>query len=408
MELKRDGRILYISSVDISVGNGPGVNEREFTLGLQRAIGERAHFLIPRPVARVPDLPMEACTFSTPHRRHHPWHFLRHSLSQMRLADRLLAGRRFDLLVFRLDVLPFYALYITRRHPVPYALKTLGQGMMNVLVEKGGLLGRPLDAVNRALVSRLVARSLVADSVSLIQVESLQSELSAPPGRIIWIDNAVNLSRFHPTPAEDARETLGLRGLDPIVGYIGGLPAERGALQIIEAAPGLLTRFPNLGVLIVGDGPGQDDLKRKAEELKLGKHCVFAGYVPLDRVPLYANALDVGVSISLRSDRRAASELKVRQYLACGKPVVASPGSNDFLLEEGLGSIVEPRDLAAIGAALESWLSLSDEERASFCRKASGYMASHLSMDSAIERRLVLWDERIHGRASHPTAAVAV
>jgi hypothetical protein len=30
MDLKTNGRILYISSVDVSIGNGPGVNEREF------------------------------------------------------------------------------------------------------------------------------------------------------------------------------------------------------------------------------------------------------------------------------------------------------------------------------------------------------------------------------------------
>ncbi len=408
MDLRNDGRILYVSSVDISVGNGPGVNEREFTLALHRAMGGRAHFLIPRPVVRIPDLPADVCTFSAPHRRHHPWHFLRHTISQLRLADDLLARRRFDLLVFRLDVLPLYALYITRRHRVPYALKTLGQGMMNVLAEKGGLPGRALGRVNRSLVKRLLSRALVADSVSLAQVDSLRSVLSAPPDRIVWIDNAVNLSRFFPTPVEEARRTLDLRGLDPIVGYIGGLPAERGALQVIEVAPRLTARHPNLGVLIVGDGPGQDDLKRKADALGLGRRCVFAGYVPLDEVPVHVNALDVGVSISLRPDRHAASELKVRQYLACGKPVVASPGSNDFLVEESLGSIVEPRDRSAIAAEIDRWLSMSVQQRAEFTRRATEYMRRNLSMDDAIGRRFAVWEERLHAGADLPAHNHAV
>ena len=68
--------------------------------------------------------------------------------------DRLLAQRRFDLLVFRLDVLPLAPLYITRRHRIPYALKTLGQGMVNVLNEKGGLLGKSLVGVNRGMGAR--------------------------------------------------------------------------------------------------------------------------------------------------------------------------------------------------------------------------------------------------------------
>ena len=60
MDLKMRGNILYISSVDVSIGNGPGVNEREFILALYRAIGDRAHFLIPRPADVVADMPMHA------------------------------------------------------------------------------------------------------------------------------------------------------------------------------------------------------------------------------------------------------------------------------------------------------------------------------------------------------------
>ena len=56
------------------------------------------------------------------------------------------------------------------------------------------------------------------------------------------------------------------------------------------------------------------------------------------------------VSISSLEDRRAASELKVRQYLACGKPVVISPGGNEFVAHEGLGSVVDPSDPEAIAA----------------------------------------------------------
>ena len=81
----------------------------------------------------------------------------------MWLADRLLAQRQFDLLVFRLDILPIAPLYITRRHRLPYALKTLGQGMANILNEKGGLLGRSLVGVNRRMVRQLVDRALVAE-----------------------------------------------------------------------------------------------------------------------------------------------------------------------------------------------------------------------------------------------------
>ena len=74
--LRDNGRILYVSSVDVSLGNGPAVNEVEFIVALHELIGERAHFCIPEPEHAVADLPRAACTFVRPHRRHSPLPFL--------------------------------------------------------------------------------------------------------------------------------------------------------------------------------------------------------------------------------------------------------------------------------------------------------------------------------------------
>jgi glycosyltransferase involved in cell wall biosynthesis len=403
MNLKMRGNILYISSVDVSIGNGPGVNEREFILALYQAIGDRAHFLIPRPADVVADVPMHACTFALPHRHHDPRYLPGHTLSQMWLADRLLAQRQFDLLVFRLDILPIAPLYITRRHRTPYALKTLGQGMVNILNEKGGLLGKSLVGVNRRMVRQLVDRALAVDSVSLLQVEYLERLLGIAAGKIVWVDNAANTHRFFPTPAIGARRELGLAAFDPIIGYVGNLPWERGARQLVQALPLLQERYPNIGAVILGDGIGLDGLKRLAQELQVADRCLFTGYVPLDRVPLYINCLDVGVSISLRDDRSAASELKVRQYLACGKPVVASPGSNDFLTSMRLGSIVPRTNLPVIAAELDRWLSMTTDERLAFAQRASAYVSENLSIGAAVARRLDLWTERL--QMGHPNYA---
>jgi glycosyltransferase involved in cell wall biosynthesis len=395
MDLKKDGRILYISSVDVSVGNGPGVNEREFILALFAVMGDRAQFLIPQPENEISDLPFDACTFTMPHRRHHPVLYIAHVLSQIQLARRLLSRHHFDLIVFRLDVMPLAPLFIVRRHQKPYVLKTLGQGLLNVLYEKGGWLGKSLAEMNRRLVKRLVTGALLADSVSVTQVEFLNKILDLSSQKIIWIDNAVNTKRFFPLSSSRARKELGIARFDPIIGYVGTRPWERGGMQLIETAPRLIAKFPTLGIVILGDGKELDTMKKRADELGVGSHCVFTGYVPFHKIPLYINSLDVGVSINLRPDRYAASELKVRQYLACGKPVVVSPGSNDFVAAENLGSIVQPTDLDTIAATLEKWLSLTADERNDFSNKATRYVENNLSIDAAVTNRFKLWSERL-------------
>jgi glycosyltransferase involved in cell wall biosynthesis len=270
-------------------------------------------------------------------------------------------------------------------------LKTLGQGMMNVLGEKLKWVGGLVSRFNLMLVKTLLRDAVLADSVSVAQVEFLTHIFPTYADKIVWIDNAVNTFRFFPVPTDQARAELGLDKFGPVVGYVGTRPWERGGMQLIEAAPRLIQKYPNLGVVILGDGSEIEAMKKKAAELSVADRCIFTGYVAFHLVPLYINSLDVGVSISLRPDRSAASELKVRQYLACGKPVILSPGSNDFVVSENFGSIAQPTDLDAITHALDAWLSRSSDERQAFSERTARYMREHMSIEAAVARRLELW-----------------
>jgi glycosyltransferase involved in cell wall biosynthesis len=397
--LLEEGHILYISSTDVSIGNGPGVNEREFILTLYDLIGDRAHFLIPRPKEEVVDLPAGACTYCLPYKRH-PLNYWGHTASQVRLANKLLSQREFDLIVMRLSLFPLSSLRLTRKHRIPYAIKTLGVGPLNVLDDKGWWLGSSLNKLNHRMFKSLVHNAIVADTDSTLHVETLQRILGVNSDTIVWIDNTVNVKRFFPSSTINARKELGLTQFDPIIGYIGSRPWERGGMQLIEAAPQLLSKYPNLGVVIIGEGKELEDMKKRARELKIADRVRLEGYIPFDRIPLYVNSLDVGVSISLSEDRRVNSELKVRQYLACGKPVVISPGSNKFVVEENLGSVVQPTDIDAIAKELDYWLSFPSDKREAFCQRAAEYMFNNLSMEAGVNKRIDLWSKRLQAAST--------
>ena len=166
-------------------------------------------------------------------------------------------------------------------------------------------------------------------------------------------------------------------------------------MQIIEVTPRLSAKYANIGLVILGDGLGLVGLKERAAELGVENHCVFVGQVPFEKVPMYINASDVGVSINLRPDRERASELKVRQYLACGKPVVASPSFNEFLVDEHLGSVVEPHDIYTIARELDRWLSLSLDEKVEFSDLAFCYARERLSVEGALAMRFAAWQGRL-------------
>jgi len=397
MDLKKGCRILYVSSVDISLGTGPSVNEREFTLALCKTFGRRAHILVPEPKQPLTDIYNCNLTFSWIYEHYNPIALLRHRLSQIRLANALIRSYRFDFLIFRLGVLPADQVYITRRHKIPYALKTLSRGVVDTYSSRGGIIRAPLAFFHEIFVRDLTARALAIDVCTEAYLSFFRDRLSLDSTKIKWIGNATNTERFRPCDKMAARLATGLDRFDPIVGYVGGRSWERGGAQMIEIAPKLLRQYPSVGIVIVGGGSGLEGLEQRASELGIKEHCVFTGQVPYDQVPDFINAFDVGISFNRTDIVRMVgnSSQKVRQYIACGKPVVSGPGGNLFLEQEELGSIVDGNNFVQIAKAVSFWFSLPKEKVLAHCDKAVRFARANLSVEKSLNDRLEFWNSRL-------------
>jgi glycosyltransferase involved in cell wall biosynthesis len=398
IDLRKDSQLLYISSVDISLNNGPGVNEREFVFALQKAFSERVHFLIPGPQNAISEINSLNFTFSRSHRQFNPVAYFAHLISQFRLANVLLVSGKFDFLVLRLSILPLVEMCITRRYRVPYAIKTLGS--LDILWQQGGIkgvLGKALTPFVERLFRDIASRALAIDACTQVLIDYHQHRLPLVPSQIHLIENATDTERFYPVDRMTARSRTGLYAFDPIIGYAGGRPWERGGSQMLEIAGRLLQRYPSLGMVVLGGGSGVKRLKARAQDLGVKDHCIFPGSIPYNRVPDYINAFDVGISFDTedRLNTYGNSSQKVRQYLSCGKPVVSGPGGNHFLVREGLGSIVEVGDLEQITSAAISWLSLADEQRHVFSQRARSFAIEHLSVRKALDDRIDFWNSRL-------------
>jgi glycosyltransferase involved in cell wall biosynthesis len=112
---------------------------------------------------------------------------------------------------------------------------------------------------------------------------------------------------------------------------------------------------------------------------------------------LYINAFDIGISLDTTERLRSIgnSSQKVRQYVACGKPVVSGTGGNSFLEQEGLGFIVDPEDIGQIAGVIVNWLSLSDDEKKAYSKRAVHYAQRNLSVRRALDDRFDFWNRRL-------------
>lgn len=143
--------------------------------------------------------------------------------------------------------------------------------------------------------------------------------------RVTMVPNGVNVERFA-SPRPDVRARLGLDDR-PVVGFVGTLKAWHGTATLIEAIARLasdrgIDHAPRL--LIVGDGPQRLHLEQLAADEGVAEITTFTGMVAHGDMPAYIAAMDIAVAPYDATPDFYFSPLKLFEYMAAGRPVVAA------------------------------------------------------------------------------------
>jgi glycosyltransferase involved in cell wall biosynthesis len=173
----------------------------------------------------------------------------------------------------------------------------------------------------------------------------------APEASLHVVYNGTDLRRFSPPPAG--------RPVDPQFGpqmifACRQLFPRKGIRFLIEAAAQLKPRFPQLRIVVAGDGFERPELIALAERLGIGRDVTFLGWVPNTELPPYYRAAAVSVIPSLEE----GFGIPAAEAMGCETPVVASDaGGLPEVVEHGVTGLVVPRgDSTALAGAIGSLL----------------------------------------------------
>lgn len=181
--------------------------------------------------------------------------------------------------------------------------------------------------------------------------------LGVPSGRITVLPNGVDPARFE--GAAGAGEAVRARfGLDsrPVVGFLGTLRPWHDVATLVRALARLRRDGPAAVLLVVGEGPEWPQLEALARAE--GVDVAFAGAVPHEDVPSYLAAVDVAVAPYASADGFYFSPLKLVEYLAAARPVVAADaGELGHCVRPGeTGLLYPPGDTEALADAIRELL----------------------------------------------------
>lgn len=193
-------------------------------------------------------------------------------------------------------------------------------------------------------------RAFAASSAMLAVSEPLASWLRARAGRpedVHVVPNGVDSERFSPdrTPESPAPGVV-------TIGFVGSLRPWHGVDRLVEAFGMVRGEGLPVRLMIVGDGPARAQIESMCAGL--GGSAVLTGGVDPERVPGLLTSMDVCVAPypSLRSFY--FSPLKLFEYMASGRAIVASgDGQIGELLRDGeTALLVEPGDVESLARAL--------------------------------------------------------
>jgi glycosyltransferase involved in cell wall biosynthesis len=243
------------------------------------------------------------------------------------------------------------------------------------------------DVARSEVVRALVGYTLRTSSAVAVVAQQLGVSLDAVGAArpIAVLTDGVDLERFAPGDRASARRALGVEPPSRLVVQVGRLVPGKGLETLLDALPHV-TANATVEVALVGAGPLAEPLAAQARRLGIAARVRFVGEVAHDDVPRWLQAADV---VTLPSVAEGFPN-SVREALACGRPVVATPvGDIPRVVTPDVGRLVPVNDAPALAAALShvlatAWDAAAIRSRVAGMTWAENARATHAFLSAAL------------------------
>ena len=277
-----------------------------------------------------------------------------HTIGDRVLASLAAARFRPDLVYERHALFHRAGADIAERLDVPRLLEVNAP----LIEEQRRFRGLRLEAAARAAETDSYRRADAVIAVSRSVAQHVADVLGSAD-RVHVVPNGVDLPRFANVTAKgrEIRRQFGL-GRERVVGFIGSFKPWHGVAFLLDAFAGLVSRFPDLHLLAVGDGPERGAVEVRVAALGLAGRVILPGRIPHGDMPAWLGAMDLTVAPYLPLPDFYFSPLKIVESLAAGRPVVAPDLGEigELVADRATGLLYRPGDVVSCQDALATML----------------------------------------------------
>jgi glycosyltransferase involved in cell wall biosynthesis len=211
-------------------------------------------------------------------------------------------------------------------------------------------------------IERMLPRLVDTITVASHGLHSYARSLGVDKNRLFEGHVGVDLDLFRP------RRLYSI--IEPgLVIYVGQLHGAQYVKLFLDAAARVLEQR-KAQFMVVGSGSEQGDLERYARDKGIAPYVQFIGGVPHEDVPRYLAGADVAVACFEENDiTLCKSPLKLVEYMAAGKAIVASDVGEVADMLGGCGVLTKPGDPVSLSQGIVALLN-NKEKREELGRAA--------------------------------------
>lgn len=206
------------------------------------------------------------------------------------------------------------------------------------------------------LIEKIIPKLVDTISVSSDKLKEFALNMGIKEDKIYMAHVGADLEKFNPN-LDGKRIKDEYKINNKLVVYVGQLHGAQYAELFIRAAKLLTNENIDVTFMVVGGGMDLERLRNIAIKLELGEKIIFTGAVNYDMVPYYIAAADVCVACFANTEQvKTKSPLKIAEYLASGKAIVASDIGEVKKMIKDAGILTKPGDVNALAEGIKKLL----------------------------------------------------
>jgi len=306
----------------------------------------------------------------------------------------LYSKSRPDIFYQRYNLFFYPGAWLRRAKKIPFILE-VNAPLAEERAKHGGLALKGLARSSECEIWR--AADIVAPVTNVLA--NRVRAAGVPEEKITVIQNGVGEAFLSARDGRDIRARYKLDG-KLVLGFAGFVRDWHGVDRAIRFIAS--RNRPDLHLFLVGDGPARAGLEALAQDLGVASQLTVGGVVQRDQMPDYIAAFDVALQPAVTD---YASPLKIFEYMALGKPILAPDAANirevlkdgadaalfaedeDAGFDKTLAALIEDGELRArLGAAARDSLKRQDLTWSGNARRVEAISEKLLAAKFAGER----------------------